>query len=290
MLKAGNWKENLKNCSNNMVRFFIVGLFLFSGLYSASQELYVFTEPASNMPAHSLSAKLSSKFLTGRHSQRTEQRIMPEIMFGFNKNWMLHIATSFSDMYTSNIRWESVRAYAKYRFLSLDEVHSHFRMAAFAQASYSRNRWFYDELALEGDQPGMQAGIVATQLLHKLAISGTASMLGIFKNDASKGFPDQAYSRHAFDYTLSAGYLLLPRKYSSYKQTNLNIYCELLGQRSTDLNKFFVDLAPALQLIFNSNSKLNIGYRFQLEGNMHRMAEKSWLISFEYLFLDALKK
>jgi hypothetical protein len=49
-------------------------------------------------------------------------------------------------------------------------------------------------------------------------------------------------------------------------------------------------MAPAIQLIFNSNTKLNMGYRFQLDGNMQRMAKSSWLISLERTFLNALKK
>ncbi len=272
------------------MRNILIILFLFSSAVLHAQELYVFTEPASNMPTHSMSLKLSARFDKGRHSQRTEQRYTPEVMFGITKNWMLHVATGFSDMYTSNIRWESVRVYSKYRFLSLDEVHSHFRMAAFGEISYSRNRWFYDEVSLDGDQPGVQAGLIATQLLHKVAFSATGSLLKVFRNEASKGFPESGYPQHALSYSLSAGYLLFPRKYKNYKQTNLNIYFELLGQKNTDHNLYFVDLAPAVQLIFNSNSKLNLGYRYQIEGNMHRMAEKSWLVSFEYLFLDALSK
>ncbi len=64
----------------------------------------------------------------------------------------------------------------------------------------------------------------------------------------------------------------------------------MLGQQILDKKLFFVDLAPAVQFIFNSNAKLNVGYRFQLNGNMHRMAEKQWLVSFEYVFLNALRK
>jgi hypothetical protein len=74
-----------------------------------------------------------------------------------------------------------------------------------------------------------------------------------------------------------------------YNQTNLNIYAELIGQKTTDLKRYFVDLAPGAQLIFNSTAKLNLGYRFQLGSNMQRMSAKSWLVSFEWLFLDALK-
>jgi len=89
---------------------------------------------------------------------------------------------------------------------------------------------------------------------------------------------------------VSAGYLLFPRNYTSYKQTNLNLYVELLGQNTYDLKRYYADLAPAIQLIFNSNAKLNIGYRFELGSDMHRMSAQSWLISFERTFLNALSR
>lgn len=267
----------------------IAGILLISGMSSVlGQELYVFSEPASNMPSGSISAKYTAKFLKGYHTNRLEQRHTPEIMFGFNKKLMVHAATTFSDMYTSNIRWESIRMYAKYRFLSMDDVHQHFRMAAFGEASYSRNNNFYDELALEGDQSGVQAGLIITQLWNKLALSSTLSVLQV-TTEKPKSFPEQ-FPYQSFNYSASAGYLVLPVNYTDYKQTNLNIYLELLGQQSLDRKLYFVDLAPAVQLIFNSNAKLNLGYRFQLESNMHRMAERSWLISFERTFLGALQK
>jgi hypothetical protein len=93
------------------------------------------------------------------------------------------------------------------------------------------------------------------------------------------------------NYSLSAGYLVFPREYTDYKQLNLNLYAELLAQQSIDRKAHYVDLAPAVQLIFNSNTKLNLGYRFQLGGTMQRMAESNnWLISLERTFLNALKK
>lgn len=254
-----------------------------------AQELYVFTEPASNMPAHSISTKYSGKFLKGLHSDRIEQRHTAEIMFGLNKKWMLHGAVTFSDMYSSNVRWESVRMYAKYRFLSFDDVHQHFRMAAFFQASHSRNTPYYDELSLEGDQSGIQAGIIATQLVNKFAVSATVSNVQLLQSSRwNKDFP-QAYAYQAIDYSLSAGYLLFPRSYTNYKQTNLNLYVELLGQRTYDLDYYYLDIAPAIQLIFNSNAKLNIGYRVMLNSDMHRMSDRSWMISFERTFLNSLK-
>lgn len=256
-----------------------------------AQELYVFSEPASNMPAKSISTKWSTKFAKGRRGHDEEgvmQRHSPEIMFGLNKQWMVHVAGTFSDMYSSNIRWESARLYAKYRFLSIDDVHQHFRMAAFAEASHSVNPVYYDEVSLDGDQSGLMGGIILTQLWDKLAISSTVSYARVL-TEKPKVF-DELYPWQALNYSLSAGYLVLPREYTSYRQTNLNVYVEMLGQQTLDRKQYYIDLAPAIQLIFNSNAKLNIGHRFQLNSDMHRMAEKSWLVSFEYVFLNALQK
>ncbi len=85
-------------------------------------------------------------------------------MFGLNKNWMVHAAVSVSDMHEEKFIFESLRLYAKYRFLSIDDVHKHFRMAAFGAASYSRNHLDHNEINLMGDQSGVQAGLIATQL------------------------------------------------------------------------------------------------------------------------------
>jgi hypothetical protein len=259
------------------------------GMSVRAQELYVFSEPASNMPSKSISVKYSGKFLKNtHHTNRVEQRHTPELMFGINKNLMIHGSVSFSDMYSENVRFESARIYTKYRFLSNDDVHRHFRMAVFGAASGSRNRVEYDELSLDGDQGGVQAGLIATQLWNKLAVSGTGSVLQVL-SDKSKVFPDNnTYT--SFNYSVSAGYLVLPVEYTSYRQTNLNVYAEFLGQKSLDQQLYFIDFAPALQLIFNSTYKLNFGYRFQLGGNMNRMSDNSFHISFESIFLNALKR
>jgi hypothetical protein len=111
------------------------------------------------------------------------QRYTPEAMFGLSKKWMVHGGATFSDMYSNGLRGESVRLYTKYRFLSNDDVHQHFRMAAFALASYSRNKPRYNELNLGGDQSGIQAGVIATQLIHKLAVSGTASLTEVLHKE-----------------------------------------------------------------------------------------------------------
>ena len=205
---------------------------------------------------------------------------------------MLHVGGTFADMHTKNFRWESVYLYGKYRFFSSDDLHSHFRMAAFADVAYNRSPFHHDEVSLQGDNSGVQLGLIATQLWGKFALSGTASHTQVLdkeRNDKSVVYvPSRIYQ--TMNYSLSAGYLVLPFQYTDYKQTNLNIYTEVLAQQSLDRKAYYVDMAPAIQFIFNSNAKLNLGYRFQLNGDMHRMARNSWLIAFERTFLNALRK
>lgn len=174
------------------------------------------------------------------------------------------------------------------RFISVDDAHKHFRAAAFGEASYSVNEPMYDELSLDGDQSGFRGGIILTQLLPKLAFSSTLSYTQSLYLD--REIHNEHYAFKTFNYSLSAGYLLFPRQYSSYGQTNFNLYLEVLGSQGLDKKAGFVDLAPAIQFIFSSNSKLNLGYRFHVRGDILRMANNSFLISFERTFLNALKK
>ena len=273
----------------------IVIAFLFlaaTRLNAAAQELYVYTEPASNMPAHSISAKLTGNFIAKNQSadNRFMQRYTPEVMIGVNKKLMWHIGGSFANMHTGNLRWESVYTYLKYRFISVDDVHKHFRMAAFADASYTRSPFEFDEVSLQGDKSGVAVGLIATQLINKLAVSATISHTQVLdgsRNDKALYTPERNYQ--SVNYTFSAGYLLFPRNYTDYRQINMNLYAELLGQQTLDRSTHYWDLAPAVQFIFNSTSKINLGYRFQLNGTMERISKESWLLSYEWAFLNALK-
>jgi hypothetical protein len=244
------------------------------------------------MPASSMSLKLSGMFGKGVHDNRIEQRYMPEVMFGLSKKWMLHASATFSKMYENFYYYESARLYAKYRFLSKDEVHKHFRMAAFAAAAYSRNHLQRNELNLMGDHSGVQVGVIATQLWNKLAVSGTVSLIEVFDKKRNDKTLPQQYAFESLNYSVSAGYLVLPKNYTDYDQTNLNLYAELLGGRNLDwkYEKYFLDLAPSLQLIFKSTGKLNVGYRFQLKSDIYRNMKNSLMISYEHIFLNALKK
>lgn len=274
------------------MRIFSTAILLLVVINTSAQELYPYTEPASNMPAKSISLKVAGMFGRGVHGGGLEQRYSPEVMFGLSKKWMVHGAVTFSNMYGNSLYYESARLYGKYRFFSRDEVHKHFRMAAFVTGAYSRNHLQHNELNLMGDHSGVQAGIIATQLWNKLAISATISETEVFDRKRGVETLPQQYAFQALNYSLSAGYLVLPVVYKDYDQTNLNVYAELLGGRNLDwkYEKYFLDLATSIQLIFKSTSKLNLGYRFELNSDVYRNMKRSWMISYEYIFLNALKR
>jgi len=159
------------------VRYFVIGVLLLQNIWAAAQELYIYTEPASNVPAKSVSAKLSANYAEAMREtgNKLVQRYRPEAYIGLSKNLMVRLSGTFADMHTDAFKFESISLYGKYRVLSKDEAQRHFRMAVFADASVSKAPFGYDEISLTGDKTGAEAGVVATQLIHKLAVSGVIS-------------------------------------------------------------------------------------------------------------------
>ncbi|WP_454804353.1 hypothetical protein [Mucilaginibacter phyllosphaerae] len=253
-----------------------------SACFAHAQELYVNTEPASNMAARSLGIRLENQGFSmgGAFKNRTTL----ETMYGASGKLMVHGAGYLSNFYQHNQRFEGGSFYAKYRFLSIDSVQTHFRGAVFGKAAVSRNPYMMQEIALEGDNSGLQGGVVFTQLLHKLAVSGSASYLRGLDSDNPHGAITGA--KDALAYTLSAGYLVLPKQYKSYNQVNVNLYAELLGKTNPGYGQSYLDVAPAVQLIFNSVCRLDFSYRTPLYNNMLRNSANMYLVRFEYNFFN----
>jgi hypothetical protein len=265
---------------------------LLLSLYAGAQELYVSTEPASNMPANSLGIRMTTKFFKEEHERVTGMRFEPELMWGVSKRLMIHLAGYASNQMQPSIEPEGGSIYAKYRFLSKDGVHTHFRMAAYVKGALINNPFYPEhyhnaEMDLEGGTSGITTGVIATQLIHKLAVSGTLGYNRYMNNTKDKLPADM--SANAVNYSLSAGYLLLPRTYRSFEQTNLNLYVELLGKSNMDAYQY-LDIAPAIQFIFNSVTRIDLGYRTQLFGNMPRNVFNTFMIRFEHNIFNVVKK
>ena len=270
-----------------MKQFLYTVALILSIQYTSAQELFVFTEPASNMPAKSLGFRGMSMIGTGGSNNQTNIHLMPEVMVGFNNKWMAHAQGFFSNVNNKFVA-EGLSGYVKFRFLSNDEVHQHFRMAAFVRASYNNALVHQDEIETMGHNSGFETGIIATQLLHKTALSSSISFeKAVFTNIDPK---DAGQPNSAINYTLSFGQLLLPKVYTSYQQTNFNFMVELLGQSLINSQKHYIDFAPSLQLIFNSVTRLDFGFRTPIYSNMERTSTNLYVIKVEHNLFNVLKR
>lgn len=265
-----------------MLRYRIITLAitLYISHIATAQELFVYTEPASNMPAKSTGIRISNWLMDDSYDRRINYHLIPEIMWGATNKLMLHAEGYISN--TNGFRAEGVGFYAKYRFFSQDKVYRHFRMAAFARAATNNNDIHQEEIAVNGHNTGYQLGLIGTQLLHKTALSATVYYEHVYDNLGNNEIPATSAS-NALNYSLSAGRLLWPRHYINYKQTNVNLMAEMLGQSQPANNRHFADLAIALQLIFNSQTRLDIGYKHEVYSNMLRTAPNGLMLRVEHL-------
>ena len=133
-----------------------------------------------------------------------------------------------------------------------------------------------------------EAGLVATQLLNKVAISASSSYEQAMNNGTQYKFPI-GQSNNATNYTLSFGRLMYPNKYKNYKQTNINIMMEFMGQTLNSNGKSFLDVVPSLQFIINSQARIDVAYFQELYSSMLRTAPNGLYLKLEYSFFNVTK-
>lgn len=249
-----------------------------------AQELFSYSEPASNMAAKSAGLRLSNWIMDERETNSINYHLIPELMWGVNKKLMVH-AEGFISNRDGALGVEGGGLYAKYRFLSVDDVYRHFRMAGFVRGAVNNADIHQETIQVNGHNTGYQAGLVATQLLHKTALSVTGYYEQAYSNLGGNELPKQL-PNSAVNYILSAGRLMLPVKYKSYKQTNVNVMAELIGQWLPESGQQAVDIAPSVQFIFFSQMRVDIGYRQELYSSMKRTAPNGLLLRWEYLLFN----
>lgn len=253
--------------------------------HSHAQELFSYTEPASNMAKRSVGLRMTNWLMNDVSEKKTNYHLIPEVMWGASKKVMIH-ADAFVSNRVDGLTVEGVGAYAKYRFLSIDHVHRHLRLAAFGRATTNNAAVHQEEIGTYGHNTGYQLGLVGTQLLHKTALSVT----GYYEralNNGNNEFP-ATFANNDVSYILSVGHLILPVHYSNYKQTNFNVMAEVLGQVQPESGRQYIDIAPSAQFIFNSQTRVDIGYRYELYSNMKRTAPNGLLIRVEHLLYNLL--
>ncbi len=272
-------------------------IFAFAGLLfskqSVAQELFINTEPASNMPMRSYSIRLGEENFAKDRVFFTRTDL--EFMYGFSSELMVDAMVHASNFY-GNYSFNNFGIYAKYRLHTNDGFKSHFRIAAYAQAAFGTQRNTFADVELAGGNRGLETGLVFTVLKDHLALSSTLGVITLVPDvNFSQGIIFQKVAN--YDYSLSAGYLIYPAQYSNYKDLNINLYAELLGKYitynkvETDMPGMIMsehgtvlDLAIGPQFIINSISKIDLAIRSRLISGVEGFPTPSVLIRFEQMF------
>ena len=266
--------------------FFILFLLIHTYIISA-QELYINSEPASLIPKGTKVVRLTNSniFLDGSNIMGSISNafiVTPSLSYGLSKKIMLSGSIQFAnkpyeqDM-MPNFGLNGFKLYSKQRILTTDKQKYHTRLSSFIKYSYHEDKFMKDNLDLELQDTGFELGLIGTQLINKLAISITTAITRISNIDEKltqgSTVKWQTTNLNTFKNSISAGYLLFPRKYNSYKQTNFNLYVEYLTNTILNenfpvrYNKFRSTFAPGIQFIIMSRSRLDFSYKIR-KGDM----------------------
>jgi hypothetical protein len=272
-----------------------------------AQELFPNTEPASNIPGGVLGLRFSSEVYDEVGMMRYWQAL--KVMYGVTSDLMITQTISFSNHHGGSLPaeflsndggigththgavrgrpypqlFETYNVNAKYRFLVNDGPNRHFRAAVWGELAFGNEAHDESEPSLMGDNSGVSAGLILTQLYKRTAVSlGLSGVFPRMYREEETGI-DLQYGK-AFHYTLSFGYLLLPVEYSSYNQVNVNVYAEFMGRAFQGAQVWldgkpvnlvgapsleeghYLELRPSLQFIFWSNTRCDFSSSFLLLG------------------------
>jgi len=300
-------------------------LFVFIPPFCGAQELFPNTDPASNVPKGVLRIKLENEIFTEITQFRLQQAY--SFIYGFSSKISLEQTLSFSNHHDLSLPYdfiyynpeinglqtngyvygqahpfwfENYAATLKYRFFCSDAFQRHFRLAAYLQLAGGNEPHPEAEPDLTGDNSGAAAGLISTYLIHKFAASITVGYIMPLKFQQVDSNITINYA-NAINYSLSFGYLLLPGTYRNYKQLNVNIYMEFMGESygAASISKqgeavytggvpslakgSYLEARPGIQFIFNSNTLLSFSPAYPL---IHRSYTKTYPVYYVHLQHD----
>lgn len=254
----------------------------------SAQELFTWSEPASNMAAKSIGIRATNTLMKEKPGGNFKYHLLPEIMWGVSGKTMVHVE-GFVSNETGRLKTEGGSVYFKYRFYSHDEVHSHFRMAVFGRGAINNSKVHQPALDFNGRNSGYESGLIFTNLKNKVALSAGASFMHATDNSRNNKFHYGNANRNAIGYNFSFGKLMLPKNYTDYRQTNVNLMLELLGQTNLGNGDTYFDLAPTVQFIIISQLRVDAGYRFAIKNELVRNNGDAFLLRLEYNIFNAYK-
>jgi len=303
--------------------YYLIFVLLFS-IAGRAQEFFPNAETASNIPKGVLSVSLANEVYNDASQTRIWQGYA--FMYGLSSAFSLSGTYSFSnhhnyylpDNFVMNsptgpytkgyingvaypYSFENFGIELKWRFLSMDGEKKHFRMAAYTQMAGGNEPHLSAETDLNGDNSGAAAGLVATLLENKFAVSVSSAYTLPYKYISSADSITINYG-NAFSYNLSFGYLLLPIKYSNYKQLGINIYMEFTGETynaanvlkngqtvstgdaSSLLKGSYLEARPAIQFIILSNTRIDLSIASLLAGHSYERSYPLYFFTIQHSF------
>ena len=269
--------------------FFLILVIIFNDSYS--QELYINSEPASLIPKGTKVVRLSySNIIIDESNSLGDVAnaflMTPSLAYGLSKKIMISASFQFANKpyeqgLVPNFGFNGFKFYSKQRIYTTDKQKNHTRLSSFLKYSFHKDNFMKGNIDLDLQNKGFELGLIGTQLIKKLAISITSAYTRA--NDINDD-SNNLINLSTFKNSLSAGYLLLPRKYKSYKQTNFNLYLEYLTNTIMNktfpvrYNRFSSTLAPGLQFVILSRSRLDFSYKIR-KGD----TENEFFIKFTYI-------
>lgn len=318
-----------------------IWVFLFCVSSAHAQELYLHNEPASSIPKGVLGIRA---FLESFHEVKVQRAMGAlRLMYGLTPKFSLMVTATASNHHGKTLpkdliththignqtiyyaqpvrkgvsypyRFNGFYVYAKYRFLTLDKQNEHFRMALYGEWSNVNQAHDEAEPNLLDDTKGYGGGFITTYLKNHFAVSLTTGF--IVSDNYEETVPVTAGSSllthielqygRAIKYNLSLGYLLYPRRYKDYNQTNWNIYLEFIGRlyegakvfqdgqeletRSFALKKGnYIEIHPGIQKIIDSDLRIDFSVGFNLINKSYIHFYPLYMIGVQRYFFGGLR-
>jgi hypothetical protein len=289
-----------------------------------SQELFPNSEPASIIPKKAIGLRSMNEAYNNDGNLRIWNGMM--LMYGISSKWMISGMISSSNHHAKklpstflqqdseggtivdpkpgNSKYpylaEAASIGFRYRFINVDGDHKHFRMAAYGNGIYSIRPHDESEVTSMGDNKGLSGGIISTILIEKLAVSLTTGMVKPFAYKEKNSGLGLKYE-NAYNYSLSFGYLVYPRRYKNFNQTNINLYAEFLGKSYGALSveshgqKYasekqalqsgnYMEVRPSIQFIVKSNLRIDVGTALPLVSKSYIRKYPMYQLNVQYYF------
>ncbi|HYM20058.1 MAG TPA: hypothetical protein VEW28_03530 [Candidatus Kapabacteria bacterium] len=271
-----------------MIRALVLLLLTAVSFTARAQELFIQTEPASNMPAGRFGLRVSSDIW---QDNKTVSRFGTEVMYGLTKDLMVHLQAYGSNQLTG-FHPETFGAYVKYRLYVDDGFKYHFRISAYGEALGGEQHSMSPALSFKGAGPIVSGGFIATVLENRLALSLTVGATRALKEIS---ISSMTYSNITnLNSSFSVGYLIYPPSYTGYSDPNINVYAELLSYQSLydqsvdghttseHATEMLLSLGP--QLILNSVARFDLAYAITVTSGFIQKSPNSFFARFEYNF------